>query len=171
MTCMSAEAIVLIMTMQARWICLTWGYVFLSGSDSLLAGLAACESWEVSLHDSPVFASCFGGQRLRAEVTDGSYFVWLYVKFVFKFVWPDKHQCHWGSGWSWKMRRCRAKDVYAHVKPFVAFFLFELCSLSGLKGIVTWYVSLFQVGPGWLWPVEDVSQSWYSLQVAGDYRF
>lgn len=122
MTCMSAEAIVLIMTMQARWICLTWGYVFLSGSDSLLAGLAACESWEVSLHDSPVFASCFGGQRLRAEVTDGSYFVWLYVKFVFKFVWPDKHQCHWGSGWSWKMRRCRAKDVYAHVKPFVAFF-------------------------------------------------
>lgn len=49
--------------------------------------------------------------------------------------------------------------MYAHVKPFVAFFLFELCSLSGLKGIVTWYVSLFQVGPGWLWPVEDVSQS------------
>lgn len=32
------------------------------------------------------------GDRFGAEVTDSSYFVWLYVKFIFRFVWPDKHQ-------------------------------------------------------------------------------
>lgn len=58
-------------------------------------------------------------------------------------------------------------ELYVDLEQFD---LFELCYPPGLTWLVTWRVSQFQIRPGYLWPIEDVGQSRYSLQAAGDFR-
>lgn len=55
-------------------------------------------------------------------------------------------------------------ELCVHLKPFDSVWIVFL----GWQGELP--VSWFQVGPGWLWHIEDVDQAWCSLQAAGDSR-